>query len=203
LAVLFGGSLLVLNGEPEGGESISQRMADGRLVPLHTFSDIGSLSNLVHGTDGHFYGFRSDGGDEGLGVFFRIRMPSADMKANGADGSIATGAGSPLQISMAFDASATEFLEKAEVYLAVVTPSLTVYWATAAGFRATPAPLYAGPLPSFASTPLINIPDATVLPPGDYYWGAIVDADANGVPNGTFVDFVKITKATTLTTLHR
>jgi hypothetical protein len=44
-------------------------------------------------------------------------------------------------------------------------------------------------------TPLINIPDAAVLPAGDYYWVAIVDADANGVPDGHYVDFVKTTKA--------
>lgn len=103
--------------------------------------------------------------------------------------------GDPLQISMAFDASATEVVDPAEVYVAVITPSFQILWATAGSFSATPAPLCAGPLPSFGPAPLINIPDAAVLPEGDYYWVTIVDADSNGVPNGTFVDFVKTTKA--------
>jgi len=41
---------------------------------------------------------------------------------------------------------------------------------------------------------LINLPSAGVLPAGDYYWVMIVDADANGAPDGTYVDFVKTTR---------
>jgi hypothetical protein len=63
--------------------------------------------------------------------------------------------------------------------------------------------LYSGPLPSFPSTSLINIPDAAVLPPGDYYWVAIVDADANGVANGHYVDFVKTTRVAAASAVQR
>jgi hypothetical protein len=142
------------------------------------------------------------GGEHGLGVFFRIRMPSVDMKANGTDGPIEVGAGHPLAIAMAFDA-ASDFVSPSEVYLAVVTPALQVFWTTPSGFSLTPARLYAGPLPSFSSTTLINIPDAAALPAGDYYWVAIVDADSNGVPNGHYVDFVKTTKMAAAPTLQR
>lgn len=186
---------------------IARLMPDGTLVPVHVFGGVdgsGGISPLTRGPDGHFYGMTREGGEHGFGVFFRLRMPIADIKANGADGPIAVGPGDPLQIAMAFDASATEVVNPSEAYLAVVTPALQILWATSSGFSLTPAPLYTGPLPSFPSTQLINIPDAAVLPTGDYYWVAIVDADSNGVPNGHYVDFVKTTKtAPSLATVRR
>ena len=47
---------------------------------------------------------------------------------------------------------------------------------------------------------MITIPDTSVIPGGDYYWVAIVDADANRVPNGMSVDVVKTTRAAALAT---
>jgi hypothetical protein len=179
-----------------GGDAIV-RFRNGTVTPVHTFDGSdgsGFFSPLTRGADGHLYGIRSDGGEHGLGVLYRLRMPTVDLKANGLDGPITVGAGSPLQISMAFDA-ASDALSPSEVYLAVVTPGLQIVWTTPSGFSLTPAPIYSGPLPSFPSSPLINIPDAAVMPAGDYYWVAIVDADSNGVPNGHYVDFVKTTRA--------
>jgi hypothetical protein len=169
----------------------------GTLALVHAFAGAdgtGAMPRLTRGPDGHLYGVRSEGGAYGEGVLYRIRMPEADIKANGSDGPPALAPGVPLEISIAFDASPTTTIEPAELYVAVVTPSLDVFWMTAAGFSATPARFYSGPLPSFGQIPLLTIPDAGVLPPGDYYWVTIVDADGNGVPNGTFVDVVKTTR---------
>lgn len=179
------------------GDGQLARFRPGTFTTIHTFDGSdgsGAFSPLVRGTDGHLYGLRNDGGEHGLGTLYRIRLPTVDVDANGADGPIEIAAGTPLQISIAFDASVTEVVTPSEVYVAVVTPGLEIVWATPSGFSLTPSPIYTGPLPSFASTPLIDIPDAAVLQPGDYYWIAVVDADSNGVPNGHYVDFVKTTK---------
>jgi len=188
-----------------GGAGAIAQFTRGTQLPVHAFDGTdgdGAFSPLVRGADGHLYGLRSEGGEYGLGVLYRIRLPRVDLKANGSDGPITVGAGSALQIAMAFDA-ASDALSPSEVYLAVVTPALQIIWTTPSGFSLTPAPIYSGPLPSFPSSPLINIPDAAVLPPGDYYWVAIVDADADGVPNGHYVDFVKTTKAAAALTARR
>lgn len=185
--------------------SIARLFPDGTLVPVHQFEETdgaGPMSQLVRGADGHLYGTRGDGGADGLGTFYRLRMPTVDLKANGLDGPVVVSTGNPLQVSMSFDA-ASDAVSPSEVYLAVVTPALQVIWTTPGGFSLTPAPIYSGPLPSFASAPLINIPDAAVMPSGDYYWVAIVDTDANGVPNAHYVDFVKTTKAAAAIAIRR
>ena len=185
------------------GGVIHRLTPDGTQVHVQGFDgNAGRISALTRGRDGNFYGVTERGGDYDVGIFFRIRMPSVDMKANGVDGPVTVGAGTPLQISMAFDA-ASDAVSPSEVYLAVVTPALQIIWTTPGGFSLTPAPLYTGPLPSFPSTPLITIPDAAVLPAGDYYWVAIVDADSNRTPNGHYVDFVKTTKAATALATRR
>ena len=173
----------------------------GELVPLHTFNGVdgsGQLPPLTEGPDGHLYGVASAGGAHGLGVFYRIRMPSAEVTANGGDGPITVAPGDPLEIAVAFDAAPTTTIDPSEIYVAVVTPALQVFWMTPGGFTTTPTRLYAGPLAAFGPVRLLTLPDAGVLPAGDYYWVTIVDSDANGVPNGTFVDFVKTTTISAL-----
>ena len=159
----------------------------------------GSWTRLTRGPDGHFYGVRPQGGANGLGVFFRIRMPRVKVIANGAGEPVVVGPGEPLRIAMELVDVHAEGLgggTGGEVYLAVVTPALNVFWMTADGFTATPTPLYAGQLPSFGLTTLLTIPDVTALPAGDYYWVAIADPIVNFTPDASFVDFVK-------TSVHR
>lgn len=192
LAVGTDGSLLVV-----WGTTILWLSQAGMLVPVHAFDGTdgsGGMSRMTHGADGHLYGVGS-GGAHGEGVFYRIRMPRVDVRANGSDAPAAVTPGTPLAVSLAFDAAPTTTVNPSEVYVAVVTPSLDVFWMTAAGgFTTAPTRLYAGPVAAFAPVPLLTIPDAVVLPEGDYYWVAIVDADTNGVPNGAFVDVVKVTR---------
>lgn len=169
----------------------------GVITPVHTFagSDGSWPYRLTQGRDGHFYGVTQAGGAHGLGVFFRIRMPSVDVEANGSDGPITVAPGSPLEISISLDAAPATTIETTEVYVAVVTPALQVLWMNAAGgFIATPTRLYAGPLAAFGPLPIITIPDVSSLAAGDYYWVTVIDTDTNGVPNGTMLDFVKTTR---------
>ena len=192
LAAGVDGSVFVDGGGEHG--AIDRLPPGGVLEPVHTFNyddGSGALLPLTQGPDGHLYGIRPEGGAHGLGTFYRIRMPRVDVKANGGDGPITVAAGDPLEISLAFDAAPTTTINPSEVYVAVVTPALEVFWMTASGFTTTPTRLYAGPLAAFGPVPLLTLTDAGVLPAGDYYWVTIVDSDANGVPNWTFVDFVK------------
>jgi uncharacterized repeat protein (TIGR03803 family) len=182
--------------------TIFRRRADGSMTTLHTFDEFGGsgprypTAGLTRGSDGHLYGTTFNGGDSDLGVVFRLRMPAeADASANGRQGPLTLGPSDPLQVSFAFHAGLTNVQDQAELYAAVVTPSGATYWMKPDGsFTLAPTRLYAGALPSFPAMPLINLPSAGVLPAGDYYWVMIVDADANGAPDGTYVDFVKTTR---------
>jgi hypothetical protein len=196
LAAWVDGSVFLDPGSVAHG-NIERLTPSGESVPIHTFDGTdgsGRLPQLTEGPDGHFYGVRGEGGANGLGVFYRIRMPNLDVKANGGDGPTTVAPSDSLAISVAFDAAPSTTIDPSEVYVAVVTPTLEVLWMTPSGFSATPARLYSGPLGAFGSTPLLTIPDVSALSEGDYYWVTIVDADSNGVPNGMMVDFVKTTR---------
>jgi hypothetical protein len=47
---------------------------------------------------------------------------------------------------------------------------------------------------SHPPTPFVSLPSMAGLPSGDYYWIMIVDTDANGRPDGHYVDYVKTIK---------
>jgi hypothetical protein len=196
LAAGVDGSVLFMSfGTPSG--DIHRLSAGGVSTLVHTFDGTdGSPSyRLTQGFDGHFYGVSATGGAHGLGVFYRIRMPSVDVEANGSDDPITIAPGSPLEISISLDAAPATTIETSEVYVAVVTPALQVLWMNpSGGFSATPTRLYAGPLMAFGPLPIVTIPDVSSLAAGDYYWVTIIDTDNNGVPNGAMLDFVKTTR---------
>jgi hypothetical protein len=120
--------------------------------------------------------------------------PTVDVTANGGDGPITLHAGQSLQIRIAFDAHAVGVVNPAELYLGIATP-FGVFWITPAGVSLAPARLYTGPLPTFGPAALFNIPNVAGLPPGNYYWFMIVDADSNGVLNADYYDIVQTTIA--------
>jgi hypothetical protein len=116
-----------------------------------------------------------------------VRTPSVDITANGQQSPLSLGAG-PLRIALASDASPAG-VDPAEIYVGVATSFGTFYLDAAFRFVSVPAPLYTGPLASFPSIPLVELPSVAALPPGPYIWFAIVDADANGVIDGTYFDY--------------
>jgi uncharacterized repeat protein (TIGR03803 family) len=151
---------------------------------------------LTAGADGHFYGTTSHGGEAGFGTLFRLRMPTAvDVVANGRQGPLTVANGDPLSVAFAFHEGTTGIADTAELYVALVTPWGGVYWMNSAGrFSTDLAAMYTGALPSFAARPFVSLPSVTGLPAGDYYWIMIVDRDANGVPDGEHVDYVRTIK---------
>jgi uncharacterized repeat protein (TIGR03803 family) len=179
--------------------TIFRLLPDGNLSTLHTFQRLdysgghSPNSGLTRGVDGHWYGTTFYGGEHDLGVVFRLRMSAeADITANGRQGPLTLRAGDPLQISAAFHGGETSVQTEAEVYVAVVTPWGAAYWLQPdQTFGELPTRLYAGALRSFAAVPIVDVPFAGLLPAGDYYWVMIVDADNNGAPDGTYVDYVR------------
>ena len=147
----------------------------------------GRVMDLEVGRDGNLYYIEWPGDS-----VFKVEYTGVDVTANGLDGPLVVHHGQPLQISLAFQVRDAGFLTPAELYVGFVAPFGT-FWLGPAGFQATRTRLYTGPLPLFGPVPLINLADVSVLPSGNYYWFAIVDADSNGVVNGTFLDVVQTT----------
>jgi uncharacterized repeat protein (TIGR03803 family) len=180
--------------------TVFRRAPDGTLTMLHAFEGSvggsGPVSGLTRGADGHLYGTTVSGGEHNRGSVFRLRLPAeADVTANGRQGPITVGAADPLQVSFAFHAGETNVQAAAEVYIAVVTPWGAVYWMRPdLSFSLVPTRAFAGELPSFGPLTLVGLPLAGVLPAGDYFWVMAVDADTDGVPNGTYLDFVQTTR---------
>lgn len=190
------GSIYGLSDGGAGPDTIFRVTASG-VQTVHTFSGPDGRTasyGLTLGLDGHLYGTTVRGGTAGfdLGTFFRLRFPGVDVQANGSDGPVFLDSSSSLQISIAFEIPAGVPSTGGEAYLAVVLPNGVAYWMTATGaFSPTPAPFDTGPLQSFAAVTVVTLANVAGLPAGDYYWVGIVDADTNGTPNGTYVDYVK------------
>jgi hypothetical protein len=118
------------------------------------------------------------------------RTAAATITANGEQPIVTLGPDDPLRIEAAFDAGPAGAVNPAEIYFGVSGPTGTYFLDPLFGFLTAPRRLYAGPLPSFPSGTLIDIPSASVLPPGAYIWFIAVDGDANGVLNATYFDYV-------------
>ena len=119
-----------------------------------------------------------------------FRTPAVDITANGQHAPITVGPADPLRIALGFDQAGTAPANPAEMYVGLVTPFGTYFLDPAAGFVTTPARFYAGPLATFGPVDLVNLANAGALPPGTYVWLVVVDADSNGVIDGTFYDYV-------------
>jgi hypothetical protein len=115
------------------------------------------------------------------------------VTANGTHGTLTLHTGDPLAIAFAVDTNWEGPLNPAQLYIGVVTP-FGVMWLGPSGFGPTPTPLYSGALPSFGPVTLVNIPNVSALPTGDYTWFMVVNSNANGVVNAGF-DSVQTTIA--------
>ena len=118
-----------------------------------------------------------------------MRTPSVDVTANGQQLPLTLG-DDPLRIDLAFDASPSGIVNPAEVYFGLATASGAFFLDPTFRLSPFPVPLYTGPLVSFPPVTVVNLPSAGVLPPGTYVWFVVVDANANGVIEGTFFDYV-------------
>jgi hypothetical protein len=120
--------------------------------------------------------------------------PRVTLTANGTHGPLRLVPGDPLVIAVSFDAGSAAIVDPAEVYIGVATP-LGWFWfdPTSQTFvpTRTGTRVYAGPLASFEPVTLVNLPDASVLSPGRYWWFITVDRDPNGIQDdGSAFDLV-------------
>ncbi len=125
--------------------------------------------------------------------FVGIPRSPVNVLVNGVDGPLTLDRTQPLRVDLAFHAPPSGALDPAELYIGVVTP-FGVFWLDPTGaFVATPTRIFAGALPAFGPSPLIDLPNASAFAPGTYTWFLVVDDDINGVPNGVFYDVAQVT----------
>jgi hypothetical protein len=144
--------------------------------------------DLKIGVDGNLYYLAL-----GTGSVHRVEYvaPLVTITANGQNGLVVLGPNDPLTVSVGFTTGAGSNVDPGEVYLGVGSPFGTFWWNPVTGrFGPTATPAYSGSVGTFGPATLIDLPDASVLPSGGYWWLAIVDVDSNGVPNGTYLDAV-------------
>jgi hypothetical protein len=98
--------------------------------------------------------------------------------------------GNPLTIAMAFDAGAGGVLNNAEVFIGLAAPFGVLWLDPSQGFISSVVPVFTGNLPTFAEAPLFTFGDVDPFPAGSYLWFAVVDSVIDGVPSGTYSDFV-------------
>jgi glucose/arabinose dehydrogenase len=173
------------------GGWIRVRSSDGTVEDFA--SGISQPVDLASAADGSLYYLaRGTGGT--TGTVHRIAHdaipPALEVTANGGEGPLSLVRGNPLRIDVSFDAGPGGSVGPAEMYAGVATPS-GVFWADPLrGLVVTPTPVYSGPLPSFGPLAFVDLPDASAIAPGLYWWFVIVDRDANAVPDGDISDVV-------------
>ena len=170
---------------------IRSRQAAGTVATFA--SGISQPVDLKFGSDGALY-YLARGTGSTTGVVSRIafaeQAPRVTRTVNGSDSELRLSSGSSMRLDFAFDAGSRGTIPAAEIYVGVFT-AFGLYWVHPAnGFVPTLARAFAGPLPTFAPSPLFVLPDVAELPPGAYLWLILVDDDTDGVPGGDFADFV-------------
>jgi glucose/arabinose dehydrogenase len=155
-------------------------------------SGISQPVDLAFASDDSLY-YLARGEGSTTGVVYRIShdntAPSVTITANGGTGPAVLSTDDPLVLHIAFDAGSTP-LNPAEVYVGVRSP-FGVYWLNPSGAFVTPLTrLYTGPLPSFGPSPVVQLPNAGVLPPGLYWWFVVVDRDGDGTLDGDLSSIV-------------
>jgi uncharacterized repeat protein (TIGR03803 family) len=174
-----------VGGGANGSGGVFRVSRTGAFELLHSFAANGTEGGSADGrlleVSRHvFLGTTQVGAspDSTGGNVFKMSLPVVDIDANGQDGPVTLGAGNALQLTIGFDAFAAGLVNPARIYIGVAAP-FGLVWLTPAGFTATPAVLYTGPLPTFPSAPLLTFP-AGVMPSGSYIWFIIVDTDGTG-----------------------
>jgi glucose/arabinose dehydrogenase len=159
-------------------------------------SGISAPVDLQMAADGSLY-YLARGSGTTTGVVYRIRsaIPIVNVTANGVEGPLTLAPDDPLRVAVSFHPGNSAAVSPAELYFAVATPAGVLWWdPVTQEFGPNVARTYSGPLPAILAATLIDLPSASVLPPGTYRWVVLVDADSDGVPAGTFRDFVQTTR---------
>jgi len=163
--------------------------------------DTGAVTNFASGIsspvdvaawlDGRLY-YLARGSGSSTGVVARIDYTSLSVlvTANGIHGMQTITSGNPLTVAIAFSPGSAA-LSQGEFYVGVASESGQTLWIdpVTGNLVPTAAPVYSGPAGAFGPTNAFVYPNVSTLAPGRYWWLFVVDADSNGVLNGTVVDF--------------
>ncbi|PYR80896.1 MAG: hypothetical protein DMF87_07300 [Acidobacteria bacterium] len=168
------------------GGWIRARLADGTVTEFA--SGINQPVDLQVASDGSLY-YLARGSGMVVRIAYPALAPSVDLTANGSDGLLTVVAGNGLRLDLSFDAGSAP-IDSGEIYIGVFTPSGLFWLDPAQGFVPALARAYAGPLPTFGPSTLIDVPDVATLPSGGYLWFVLADPTVDGVPTGEFSDFV-------------
>jgi glucose/arabinose dehydrogenase len=153
--------------------------------------------DLAFAADDSLY-YLARGGGPTSGAVYRISYddppPAVTLTINGSNGPVVVNGNEPLTLQFAFNAGG-ETLNSADVYIGLFAP-FGVFWLDPSqGVVPTIAPAYSGPMSSVGPTPLVHLPNANVLPPGQYWWFMIVDRAGDG----TFDDDISAIVMSTIT----
>ena len=162
--------------------------------------EIGDLCNFDFGAragdgsnvtlNGHHYLVQRQWSNAVSGCALSFTPPTVTMTANGQAGPLTLPPGSALQLAIAADGGTAGFANPTDLYIGLRAP-FGVLWLSSAGFTSTITAAYHGPLASFPPTPVLNLANVSVLPPGTYSWFVIANG-ANGA-NGAVWDVVDTT----------
>jgi hypothetical protein len=124
---------------------------------------------------------------------------SVTITANGQGNPLTLAQGSSLQIAVAADGGTLGFANPSDMYIGLSTPS-ALLWLAASGFTTTVTALYHGPLATFGSVTLFNIPNVSVLPAGTYTWFILVNG-ANGLVGDSVLTSIVVIVPPSITSL--
>jgi len=117
----------------------------------------------------------------------QIVPPTLDIKANGQDGLVSVRRYSPVSISISIDPRDLRG-ETVDLWLVVDAPNGRFFYVYENGWQGDPMPFIQYPLDERVSHEAFNIR----LPKGDYSFHFAIDDNADGLPDGTWLDTVSV-----------
>jgi glucose/arabinose dehydrogenase len=172
---------------------IRARKPDGTVVDFA--SGISQPVDIQVAADGSLYYLaRGTGGATGfvsrITYFHLLVPPRVDITANGGDGPVMLSSTTDsLRIDISFQAGGNGELNSAEVYIGLTTPNGILWMDPVQGFTSALSRVHVGHLGNFSLSPWLTLGPGS-LPPGRYTWFVLIDDDTDGVPSGSYSDFV-------------
>ena len=117
----------------------------------------------------------------------QILPPAISIKANGQDGLVTVRRRSSVSISISIDPGDLKG-ETADLWLMVDSPRGRFYYVNGNGWRRNPSPFIQYPLDELISYEAFK----TRLRKGDYFFHFGIDDNADGIPDGTWLDTVSV-----------
>jgi hypothetical protein len=117
----------------------------------------------------------------------QILPPTADIKANGLDGTVTVRRYSSVSISISIDPGDLKG-ETADLWLVAEAPWGRFFYVYGSGWQVNSTPFIQYPLDELISYKTFNVS----LPKGDYFFHFAIDDNADGILDGTWLDTVLV-----------